>query len=392
MLTSTDNSGNFNDQPGSERTLPDPGFSVALLKWFDDGDLKMPWRGSRNPYRIWLSEVMLQQTRVATVESYYKRFLERFPAVEALAAASLDEVLKLWEGLGYYARARNLHRLARQIATEHHGQFPASAEALQQLPGIGRYTAAAIASIAFDQAVAVLDGNVIRVLSRLIDLTEEVSQPRVEQQLWELAESLLPAERPGDYNQALMDLGRTICTPREPDCPHCPVRPFCLAFARGTQASRPVKKKKAPLPTVRAAAAVIRDADGRLLLVQRPAAGLLGGLWMLPGGNCEPEESYADCLRRSLHQHLGIEIKAGGEMASAKQTFTHFHLTLRAFACQLIAGVPQSANGTNLAWASAAEIAQYSLGKADRQIITALANPSESWQPRLFEETGLPDQ
>lgn len=378
-------SGGFNDPSNGDKTLPDPAFSAALLKWYDEEDARMPWRGSRDPYRIWLSEVMLQQTRVATVEGYYQRFLERFPTIETLAAAPLDDVLKCWEGLGYYARARNLHRLAQQVVLESNGQFPSSAEALQQLPGIGRYTAAAIASIAFDQAVAVLDGNVIRVLSRLIDLPDEVSQPRIEQQLWDLAESQLPAERPGDYNQALMDLGRIVCVPRQPDCTHCPVQRFCLAFARNTQMMRPVKKKKAPLPTIRAAAAVIRNTEGKLLIVQRPAEGsakLLAGLWMLPGGNCEPEESFADCLRRSLRQSLGIEINVTEEMAAAQQTFTHFHLSLRAFACQMVSGVPQGAIGTNLAWAGEAEIAQYSMGKADRQIVNAL----NKWQPRLFEE------
>lgn len=379
MLITSDNS---SDSKSSQavQPIPDPAFSIALLNWYDQNPAQMPWRGSRDPYRIWLSEVMLQQTRVATVEGYYQRFLERFPTVEALAAAPMDDVLKLWEGLGYYARARNLHRLAQQIVNAHAGQFPSSAEALQQLPGIGRYTAAAIASIAFDQAVAVLDGNVIRVLSRLIDLPEEVSQPRVEQQLWSLAESLLPAERPGDYNQALMDLGRIICTPREPNCPDCPVQAFCMAFARGTQGLRPVKKQKAPLPNVRAAAAVIRDAEGRVLLVQRPAEGLLGGLWALPGGRCEAEETYADCLRRSLQQTLGIEVRVTEEMAATEQMFTHFRLRLRAFACELVSGTPSG--DMRSAWAASEELTSYSLGKADREIVERL----EQWQPRLFEE------
>lgn len=376
MLIPSDNSADSrNVQP-----VPDPAFSVALLNWYDQNPAQMPWRGSRDPYCIWLSEVMLQQTRVATVESYYRRFLERYPAVEALAAAPIDDVLKLWEGLGYYARARNLHRLARQIVNDHAGRFPASAKALQQLPGIGRYTAAAIASIAFDQTVAVLDGNVIRVLSRLIDLPEEISQMRVEQQLWTLAESLLPAERPGDYNQALMDLGRTICTPREPDCRHCPVQSFCQAFAQGTQSLRPVKKQKSPLPNVRAAAAILRDAKDRILLVQRPAEGLLGGLWALPGGRCEAEETYTDCLHRSLKQMLGIEIRVAEEMAATEQTFTHFRLRLRAFACELLAGTPTGE--TRSAWAAAEELPRYSLGKADRKIMDGM----ERWQPRLFEE------
>lgn len=340
----------------------------------------MPWRGSRDPYRIWLSEVMLQQTRVAAVESYYARFLKRFPTVEALADAPIDDVLKVWEGLGYYARARNLHRLAQQVVDEFAGQFPASAEAWLQLPGIGRYTAAAIASIAFDQIVAVLDGNVIRVLSRLIDLPDEVGQPHIEKQLWELAEQLLPTRRPGDYNQALMDLGRTVCTPRNPNCHHCPVQAFCLAFANNTQALRPVKKQKAPLPNVRAAAAVIRDAQGRVLLVQRPAEGLLGGLWSLPGGRCEADENHIECLHRSLKQTLGIEIQVREEMAATEQTLTHFRLRLRAFACELVAGTPSGE--TRCVWVAPVELTNYSLGKADREIVGQL----ERWQPRLFEE------
>ncbi len=364
--------------------LASPAFAAKLLAWYDEVTTEMPWRGQRDPYRIWLSEVMLQQTRIAAAKGYYHRFLERFPNIQSLADASLDEVLKLWEGLGYYARARNLHRLAQVVVKERDSQFPASAEALQTLPGIGRYTAAAIASIAFGEAVAVMDGNVVRVLTRLIDQPEEISQPKVMEQLWTLASALLPTKRPGDYNQALMDLGRMVCTPRRPDCQHCPLREFCLAAERGTQELRPVKKPKAPVPEVRAAAAVIQDEAGRLLLVQRPEEGLLGGLWMLPGGRCEPEETYTDCLQRSLSQTLGIEVRAGSEMAAATQTLTHFRLRLRAFACELIAGT--LAGETRWAWVTPAELSNYSLGKADREIVQQL----ENWQPRLFEEFPLP--
>ena len=361
-------------------SLPDPAFASKLLEWFDQSATEMPWRGQRDPYRIWLSEVMLQQTRIAAADGYYRRFLERFPTVESLAEVSLNEVLKLWEGLGYYARARNLHRVAQLIVKEHQGQFHASAEALQTLPGIGRYTAAAIASIAFGEAVAVLDGNVVRVLTRLMDIPDEVSQPAVMNRLWAEASELLSAKRPGDYNQALMDLGRMICTPRRPACQHCPVREFCLAAANGTMDQRPVKKPKAPLPLVRAAAAVIRDQAGRLLLVQRPEEGLLGGLWMLPGGHCLPGESYAECLQRSLLETIGIEIRTGKEMAATTQTLAHFRLRLRAFACELVAETPTGE--TRWAWVASTELSRYSLGKADRDIVERL----EQWQPRLFEE------
>lgn len=363
----------------SIRPLPHPDFAAALLQWYDDRATPMPWRGSHDPYRIWLSEVMLQQTRIATVKDYYTRFLATFPTIEALANAALDDVLKTWEGLGYYSRARNLHRLAQVIVTEQQGQFPTTPEALQDLPGIGRYTAAAIASIAFGARAAVLDGNVIRVLTRLLDLPDEIGSPRVEQQLWTLAEALLPGERCGDYNQAVMDLGRMICVPRRPLCEQCSVQAFCAAQANHTQHLRPAKKKKAPLPIVRAAAAVIRDAEGRLLLVQRPATGLLGGLWMLPGGHIEAEEAGANCLRRVLLQTFHLEVTVGAEMAATTQVLTHFRLHLHAFACDLLSASPHEAP---FAWALPDDLARFSMGKADRAITASLAQ----WQPRLFEE------
>jgi A/G-specific adenine glycosylase len=364
----------------SPKPLPNPAFAAALLDWYDREAVILPWRGSRDPYHVWLSEIMLQQTRVATVESYYERFLARFPTIEALAAASMDEVLKAWEGLGYYTRARNLHRLALLIVNGYDGQFPATAEALQRLPGVGRYTAAAIASIAFAEPVAALDGNVVRILTRLIDLPDEVGQPAVTERLGILASALLSTSRPGDYNQALMDLGRTICTPRRPDCLRCPVREFCLASARGTMEQRPVKKRRAPLPLVRAAAAVIRDMDGHLLLVQRPAEGLLGGLWTLPGGPLLPSDTYAQCLQRWMRQSLGVQIQVAREMAVTTQMFTHFLLRLRAFECALINGEP--GGEIRWAWVAPEELTHYSLGKADREILEML----EHWQPRLFEE------
>ena len=363
-------------------TATKPAISAALLEWFDHLQIQLPWRGSRDPYRIWLSEIMLQQTRIAAVEAYYLRFLERFPTIEALAAAPLDEVLKCWEGLGYYTRARNLHRLAQNIVNEQHGQFPATAEALQQLPGIGRYTAAAIASIAFDQGIAVLDGNVMRVLARVTDFAEDITELRSQQQLWQVAESLLPPTRPGDYNQALMDLGRLICVPRRPVCESCPLTSQCLAFAHQTTAKRPVKKPPAPRKDVRIAAAVIRDAEDRLLLVQRPPQGLLGGLWALPGGFCEPEETLTEALQRTLRNDLQIEVSIAQQIASATQNLTHLRMTVRAFACQITAGAPAALGVAAFAWVSLSELDQYTFGKADREIVTAL----NQWQPRLFEE------
>ena len=359
-------------------SLPNTKFAKALLRWYDAVKISLPWRGGRDPYQIWLAEIMLQQTRVAAVKEYYSRWLEKFPTIEKLAAASLDEVLKAWEGLGYYTRARNVHKLAKIIVNDHQSQFPNTAEALQTLPGIGRYTAAAIASIAFDERVAVLDGNVIRILSRLLDLPDEINQPKVQAKLWDVAASLLPKNRCGNYNEAIMDLGRTICTPRNPNCDECPVQKFCLAYKNKTTHLRPVKKAKAAIPKIYAAAAVIRDQQQRILLVQRPPQGLLGGLWMLPQTNCDTDENCQDGLQKNFAKDFGVEIFVGAEMVHATQTFTHFHLSLRAFACEIRQGKLQSKLNVN--WVAMSELNQYSFGKAERAIIDAL----ENWQPRLF--------
>ncbi len=313
-----------------------PQFSDALLAWYDRQAIELPWRNQLDAYRIWLAEIMLQQTRVTTVIEYYRRFLAAFPNVQALAAASLDHVIKQWEGLGYYSRARNLHRAAQAVVNEYGGEFPVTAATLQTLPGIGRYTAAAVASIAFNEPVAALDGNVMRILARLYDYDGELGQPAADKQLNEWSQTLLDRQRPGDFNQALMDLGRTVCLPRNPTCAQCPIQKYCRAFSLQTQHLRPVKKQKAPLPTVRAAAALLRDTQARILLVQRPPTGLLGGLWTLPGGACETDESYTDCLRRVLPAEFGLTVNVLNELATAQQTFTHFHLHLRAYDCALM--------------------------------------------------------
>src|SRR5258708_9410248 len=232
-------------------------FSNALLAWYDGAAADLPWRRTHDPYHVWLSEIMLQQTQVRTVISYFERFINAFPTVTALAAAPLDQVLKRWEGLGYYSRARNLHRAAQRIVADHGGEFPSTAATLQTLPGIGRYTAGAIASIAFNEKVAVLDGNVMRVLTRLYDIADDIYVSATQRRLWTLAELMGPAGRPGDYNQAIMELGRTVCRPQNPACMMCPVSTHCLACQHGTQNQRPVKAPKQPTPHYDVAAVVI---------------------------------------------------------------------------------------------------------------------------------------
>jgi A/G-specific adenine glycosylase len=353
-------------------------FLPPLLQWYDSVKADYPWRGA-DAYRVWLSEIMLQQTQIETVLPYYSRFLERYSTIHDLAAAPLDEILKLWEGLGYYSRARNLHKAAQVISQDFNGIFPETTDELLKLPGIGRYTAGAISSIAFGKQAALLDGNVIRVFSRWLDLAEDVTEPRVQKQLWELAEALVPVERAGDYNQALMELGQKICTPRNPLCGNCPVNAHCRAYANGTQNEVPVKKKKAPTPHYDVAAGLIRDNQGRLLIAQRPAEGLLGGLWEFPGGKQETGESLPECLARELREELAIEVEVGEFFVKVKHAFSHFKITLHAYDCRYLGGMngaatPQALQCAAWAWVTEAELDKYSFGKADRGVIEALKN------------------
>jgi len=350
-------------------------FAAALLAWFDQQAADLPWRENTHapdPYRVWLSEIMLQQTQISTVIPYFNRFLAAFPDVRALAAAPLDDVLKQWEGLGYYSRARNLHQTARIVASQHNGRFPGSAAELQSLPGIGRYTAGAIASICYGERAPVLDGNVIRVFARLLDLPDDVTQSATKTKLWQLAADWLPAGRTGAYNQALMELGQTICRPRAPRCDVCPLRTHCAAYAAGTQAQRPVKRRKAPTPHYDVAAGIIYDDDGRLLIAQRPPDGLLGGLWEFPGGKQEAGETLPQTLRRELREELAIEVTVGELFVVVRHAFTHFKITLHAFECRYRSGPPQTIGAQDFAWVRLNELDRYSFGKADRDIIAAL--------------------
>ncbi len=262
-------------------------FSLKILQWYDRHGRALPWRENNgrapSPYHTWLSEIMLQQTGVATVIDYYQRFVARWPTVQALAQASEDEVLKAWEGLGYYSRARNLLRCARVITTEYNGIFPCDISLLIKLPGIGPYTANAIAAIAFDVPAVVVDGNVERVMARLHGYSKPINTPQGKKDLTAMAAHLAPVKRSGDYAQALMDLGATVCTPQNPACGQCPWQGPCIAATKGKTKEIPVKTAAKKIPTRYAVAYIVRDSGGRILLQQRPAKGLLGGLWEFPG-------------------------------------------------------------------------------------------------------------
>ncbi len=323
----------------------------ALLAFFDRSARDLPWRRTGDPYAIWVSEIMLQQTRVETVIPYYRDWLRRFPTVEALAEADESEVLKAWEGLGYYRRARNLHRGARVVRERFQGRLPGDSAALREIPGIGPYTAGAVASIAFGEAAPAVDGNVRRVLSRLFDLPAPSDT-----ELRQLAGALVDPDRPGDFNQALMELGATVCTPRAPECGACPVASSCLALGRGTVAERPPARKRAPVPREVHAVAVLVSgpADAlRLLVRQRPAEGLLAGLWEFPGRLLDQAagETEERAVRRLLGETLagatfeGVPDDPGGAALAAarpldevRHAFSHLHVTYRPYVIHAAGG------------------------------------------------------
>lgn len=362
-------------------------FREALPAWFDGARRTMPWReedadGRRNPYHVWVSEVMLQQTRVDTATPYFLRFVEAFPTAEALAAAPLDDVLKLWEGLGYYSRARNLHRAAQQVASDHDGQVPSDEDAFRALPGVGPYTAAAVLSLAFDRPLAVLDGNVIRVLTRVFGITEDAKAGRTRTALQALATALLDRQRPGRWNEAVMELGATVCTPKSPACPICPLRPVCVAATEGDPEAYPVTQKSKPVPHHTVVVGVVFDEQGRLLVQRRPEDAMLGGLWEFPGGKREAGEALPDTCRRELREELGIEVSVGPEITRVNHAYSHFRITLHAFRCTLASGTPTSASGEDVRWIGAAELDDYAFPRANRRVIEALQ--AEARAPRLF--------
>jgi A/G-specific adenine glycosylase len=316
-----------------------------LLRWFErHGRHDLPWQQNPTPYRVWVSEIMLQQTRVATVIPYFERFLARFPGVTALADAPEDEVLHLWSGLGYYARARNLHRAARQIRDLHGGKFPDTLDEALALPGIGRSTAGAVLSLALGQPLPILDGNVKRVLARCYALDGWPGESAVQRRLWELAEELTPAKRTAEYNQAIMDLGAEICLPTHPRCEECPVEPLCRARREGDPARYPTPRAAQTLPIRATRMLVIRNRAGDILLEKRPPAGIWGGLWSLP--ECAPPCTPPAWCR----EHLGAEGRKVASHPPFRHTFSHFHLEIEPVELALKAGAGRVMEGAGQVW------------------------------------------
>lgn len=349
-----------------------PAIGQRLLAWYERHHRDLPWRRTQDPYAIWVAEVMLQQTRVETVMAYYARFLASFPTLQSLAAARLDDVLKAWEGLGYYSRARNLHAAARWVMREMGGRLPTTPEALVHLPGVGRYTAAAVASIAFGQDAVAMDGNLRRVLCRIFAIDDDPGRSSTQRRLEKLAEAMLPPGRAGDFNQALMDLGATTCTPTNPRCLICPVLNLCQAQEEGIQNELPLVATRSQRPHRDVTAGVIWDANDHFLITRRPLDGLLGGMWEFPGGKRRPGETLPICLQREIAEELAIEIEVGDLLCTVDHAFTHFHMTLYAFDCQWLGGKPQCVGCTDLRWITLDEIDAFAFPVADQKIIAFL--------------------
>lgn len=343
----------------------------SLLGWFRRGARELPWRGTGDPYRVWLAEILLQQTRVSTALPYYDRFVRAFPKVHDLAAASEQKVLKLWEGLGYYSRARNLHKAAKIIVNEHRGRFPKTAAEWQQLPGVGRYTAGAIASIAFGEPVPILDGNAKRVLSRVFAIEDCVDDAGTERLLWSIAELLVPQKSPGDFNQALMELGSRVCTPRSPLCGNCPVQKSCDAYRLGRQDKLPMRRKKKPPPHYEIVAAAIKK-NGRFLLGRRPAGSLLGGLWEFPGGKVKRGETHEQALIRELKEELAIDVAVGAFVTSVKHAYSHFKITLHVYFCSHTSGKHRAHWHSEIKWVPRSHFDRYAFPAADRKFMHLL--------------------
>ncbi len=342
-----------------------PRLSSDLLNWYKKHGRTLPWRDHPDPYAVWVSEIMLQQTRVDTVIPYFEKWMKLFPDIPALAKADEQTVLNAWEGLGYYSRARNLHKAAKIVAEKFGGELPRNLDDLRSLPGIGRYTVGAIASMAFKMDEPTLDGNLRRVFSRLFDVIEFADSPAGEKILWGLAAENLPKGKAGDYNQALMDLGATICLPKNPRCLLCPLMEICEARKNGTQELRPVLKPKKQAPHYVHAAAVIIE-RGRVLLHQRPADGLLGGMWEFP--NARVEADPAAGLVKAINAAYSFKVKRKDALGVVQHAYTHFKVTVYAFRCEA-ASVPKN---KNLKWVKLGELDDFPMGKVDRQIAKML--------------------
>ncbi len=343
----------------------------ALQRWYLDNRRDLPWRQTQDPYAIWVSEVMLQQTQVKTVLPFYQRFLETFPTVQLLADATLHAVLKAWEGLGYYSRARNLHRAAGIVASQMHGHLPRDWDPMKRLPGVGDYIAAAVLSIAFGRPHAVVDGNVKRVLSRLFLIDTPANQAVGHKVYQATAQRLLSHKSPGDHNQAVMELGALVCTPRQPACDSCPLSRFCRAAGSGRIDRYPLRIKKNAAPEHRLVCAVVVK-HGRLLLIQRPSEGLLGGLWEFPSGPWESGEQATCACVDMVRSTVGLNVAPQDRLAGVRHAYSHFKIQMAVFHCRWQSGRVRLNGPQSFRWVRLENLAQFPLHGAVKKILPHL--------------------
>lgn len=361
-----------------DRTRKIETIQKRLLRWYGRHGRDMPWRRQRDPYAIWISEIMLQQTRVDQATPYFERFMKRFPSVRKLAGASEEEVLKAWEGMGYYSRARNLHRAASIVCEDHGGHLPDEVQELKKLPGIGPYTAGAIASIAFGQDEPVLDGNVIRVLCRIFGVAADPAAPATRKRLWKLAREIVPFGKAGLFNQAVMDLGAMVCLPQKPLCPSCPVREICLACLRDAQHRYPKKRVRKPVPHETVVAGIVWNKN-KVLIDKRRPEGLLGGLWEFPGGKRKKGETLQQALHREIKEEVGITVRIKRALTAIEHAYSHFRITLHAFECALLRGRARALQCDQVRWVYPKDLEKYAFPKANRKIIDLLRKEDDSW-------------
>jgi A/G-specific adenine glycosylase len=342
--------------------------SKDILSWYDNNKTEMPWRDEEDPYKVWLSEIMLQQTQVTTVIDYYNRWITRFPTISDVANASIDEVLKYWEGLGYYSRARNFHASCTEIHMRG-GYIPRGIDAFQELKGVGPYIAAAVQSISFNEPVSVVDGNVNRVVSRYNAYTKPPDKNKKPIKLF--MDEILDINRPGDFNQAVMDLGRYICKPRNPLCLECPLHSSCIAYQKSAQEQYPIKVKRKPIPHYHIAVGIISDGS-RLLITKRKENGLLGGLWEFPGGKMKSNESPKQAIRREIKEELSITIKTKNLIAQVAHKYSHFSVSINAIHCLYNGGSVKLNGPTEYKWIEPSNLSQYAFPKASIKLFKSI--------------------